>query len=353
MTLATPAISSGVAVVARRAIGILIAAFTLAWSVGAAGAPVDVKRVAMIGFTVSDMDRSVAFYADVMAFEKVDDFRLNGPAYDRLTGVFGTNMRIVHLKLGEQLVELTQYLAPPGGRPIPVPSRSNDRWFEHLAIVVSDMDKAYGILQRHGVQQISPEPQTIPASNVPAAGIKAFKFRDPDNHDLELIWFPPGKGAPQWQQPGDRLFLGISHTAITVGDTAASLAFYRDLLGMKVIGGSLNTGMTQEYLDSVFGARVKVTAVSPPAAPAHVEFLEYEAPPGGRPMPLDTKSNDLWHWQTTLVVADVAAAAKVLRAANVRFVSPDVIVMPTRSLGFSKAIMVLDPDGHAMRLVEP
>jgi catechol 2,3-dioxygenase-like lactoylglutathione lyase family enzyme len=307
----------------------------------------------MIGFTVADMDRSVAFYADVLAFEKVDDFRVNGPAYDHLEGVFGTNMRIVHLRLGEQVVELTQYLAPPGGRPIPVPSRSNDRWFEHLAIVVSDMDKAYAVLQRHNVQQISPAPQMIPASNVPAAGIKAFKFRDPDHHDLELIWFPSGKGAPQWQKPGDRLFLGISHTAITIGDTAASLAFYRDLLGMKVIGGSLNTGITQEYLDSVFGARVKVTAVSPPAAPAHVEFLEYEAPPGGRPMPLDTKANDLWHWQTSLVVTDVEAAATALRDAGVRFVTPGVIAVPKSPVGFSKAIMVLDPDGHAMRLVEP
>jgi catechol 2,3-dioxygenase-like lactoylglutathione lyase family enzyme len=328
----------------------------LTWSVAAVaveGAPVDVKRVAMIGFTVSDMDRSVAFYSDVLAFEKVADFRVNGPSYDQLEGVFGANMRIVHLRLGEQIVELTQYVSPPGGRPIPVPSHSNDRWFEHMAIVVADMEKAYEVVQRHQVRQISPEPQTIPASNVPAAGIKAFKFRDPDNHDLELLWFPPGKGAPGWQQPGDRLFLGISHTAITVGDTAASLAFYRDLLGMKVIGGSLNTGITQEYLDSVFGARVKVTAVAPPAAPAHVEFLEYEAPPGGRPMPLDTEANDIWHWQTSLVVEDVEAAAKVLRAAGVRFVSPDVIAAPDPSLGFSKAIMVLDPDGHAMRLVEP
>ena len=335
---------------------LLLVLALLTWPVAAVAvedAPVEVERVAMIGFTVSDMDRSVAFYSNILAFEQVADFRVHGPAYDQLQGVFGTHMRIVHLRLGEQLVELTQYVSPPDGRPIPVPSRSNDRWFEHMAIVVSDMKAAYAVLQSHNVQQISPEPQTLPASNVPAAGIKALKFRDPDNHDLELIWFPPGKGDPGWQEPGDRLFLGISHTAITVADTAASLAFYRDLLGLKVIGGSLNTGITQEYLDSVFGARVKVTAVAPRDAPAHVEFLEYEAPPGGRPMPLDTKAIDLWHWQTSLVVEDVAAAAEALRAAGVQFVSPEVIVVPDPALGFAKAIMVLDPDGHVMRLVEP
>ena len=75
-----------------------------------------------------------------------------------------------------------------------MPSRSNDLWFEHMAIVVSDMDKAYARCRQHGVRQISPEPQTIPASNVPAAGIKAIKFRDPDNHNLELLWFPDGQG---------------------------------------------------------------------------------------------------------------------------------------------------------------
>ncbi len=322
-------------------------------TVAAEGAPIAIERLAMIGFTVADMDRSVAFYSGVLGFEKVADFRVNGPPYDQLEGVFGANLRIVHLKLGEQIVELTQYVSPPDGRPIPVPSRSNDVWFEHMAIVVSDMAKAYEVLQRHQVRQISPEPQTIPPSNVPAAGIKALKFRDPDDHDLELLWFPPGKGAPRWHQAGNRLFLGIDHTAITVSDSDASLAFYRDLLGMKVVGGSLNTGLTQAYLDNVFGARVRVTAVSPPDEPPHVEFLDYETPPGGRPMPLDTEANDLWHWQTSLVVADVAAAADALRAAGVRFVSPDVIAVPDAGLGFSKAIMVLDPDGHAMRLVQP
>ena len=257
------------------------------------------------------------------------------------------------MRLGDQIVELTQYVSPPDGRPIPVPSRSNDLWFEHMAIVVSDMEKAYETLQRHGVRQISPEPQTIPASNLPAAGIKAVKFRDPDNHDLELLWFPAGKGAARWHQASNQLFLGIDHTAITVGDTTASLAFYRDLLGMKVAGGSVNIGITQEYLDNVFGARVRVTAISPADAPPHVEFLQYETPPGGRPMPPDTTADDLWHWQTSLVVDDVGAAADALRTAGVRFVSPEVTTVTAPRVGFSRAVMVRDPDGHAMRLVQP
>ncbi len=345
----------GAATVARvRFVSLVFVLLIAAWTAPAAAfeAPAaQVKRVATIGFTVSDMERSVAFYERVLGFEKVAETVMTGSEYDALSGVFASNVRIVHLRLGEEIVELTQYISPEG-RPIPVPSRSNDLWFEHMAIVVSDMEKAYETLRRHGVRQISPEPQTIPESNVPAAGIKAFKFRDPDNHDLELLYFPKGKGSAHWRRPTNRLFLGIDHTAITVSDTEQSLKFYRDLLGLKIAGGSLNTGITQERLDGVFNARVLVTAVAPETAPPHVEFLQYETPPGGRPIPRDTIASDLWHWQTSLVVDDVAAAAKALRAAGVQFVSPDVVDIRNPVLGFSRAVMVMDPDGHVMRLVQ-
>jgi catechol 2,3-dioxygenase-like lactoylglutathione lyase family enzyme len=333
----------------RRYVGLIALVLALAVAAPALAfepSTIAVKRLAMIGFTVSDMERAVAFYEKVLNFEKVDEVEVTGAAYNTLSGLFGSNVRVVHMRLGDQTIELTEYVAPPGGRPIPVPSHSNDLWFEHMAIVVSDMEKAYEVLRKHRVRQISPEPQTIPASNVPAAGIKALKFRDPDNHDLELIW-----GNARWHKPSNRLFLGIDHTAITISNTEQSLKFYRDLLGFKIGGVSLNTGITQEQLDNVFGARVLVTAIDPDAFPPHIEFLQYETPPGGRPMPLDSKANDIWHWQPTLVVDDDAAAAKTLRAAGIRFVSPDVVAVPP-GLGFSRGFMVLDPDGHVMRLVQ-
>ena len=319
------------------------------------GAALAVQRVAMIGFTVSDMDRSVAFYSDVLSFEKVADFQTTGPLYDHLQGVFGSRVRIVHMRLGDQIVELTQYVAPPDGRPIPVPSRSNDLWFEHMAIVVSDMDQAYETLQRHQVRQISPEPQTIPPSNVPAAGIKAIKFRDPEGHDLELIYFPRGKGNASWQKPTNRLFHGIDHTAMTVDSTDKGVTFYRDLLGFEVGGVTLNTGPTQAVLDGLFNDTCLVTAMMPASAPPHVEFLEYKTPPGGRPMPRDTRASDLWHWQTSLVTRDIRAVTERLRRAGAQFITPDVVVVPQEAqaqLGFKSAVMIRDPNGHAIRLIE-
>ena len=72
-------------------------------------------------------------------------------------------------------------------------------------------------------------------------------------------------------------------------------------------------------------------------------------------MPVDTKAIDLWHWQTTLVTKDVEAAAARLRKAGAQFITPDVVLIPQEEqaqLGFKKAVMVRDPNGHAIRLVE-
>ncbi len=74
--------------------------------------------------------------------------------------MFGVRMRIVRMKLGDEFIELTEYLAPRG-RPIPVDSLSNDRWFQHVAIITSDMDRAYQWLRKNKVEHASSGPQAI------------------------------------------------------------------------------------------------------------------------------------------------------------------------------------------------
>ncbi len=101
-----------------------------------------VKSVEVVGMTVSDMDRSVEFFSKVLSFEKIGDIEVQGSDYETLQGVFGVRMRVARMKLGDEMIELTQYLAPEG-RPIPADWRSNDHAFQHIAIVVSDMDQAY------------------------------------------------------------------------------------------------------------------------------------------------------------------------------------------------------------------
>jgi catechol 2,3-dioxygenase-like lactoylglutathione lyase family enzyme len=314
--------------------------------------PVAVHSIASVGFTVSDMERAIVFYRDVLTFKPVSDVEVDGPEYEQLYGVFGVRARIVRMQLGEQQLELTQFLSPPDVRPIPVPSFSNDLWFQHVAIVVRDMDEAWAQLRKHHVRQISSRPQTIPISNPTAAGIKAIKFRDPDGHNLELLWFPEGKGNPIWKEAGTDLFLGIDHTAMTVRSTASSVTFYRDLLGLTVAGGTLNMGTEQEHLDSLPGARTRVTGLAPNFGPPGLEFLEYELPTVGRPFPAGSSPTDLWHWQTTLVVSDIGAAAAQVRGMG-QMISSGVITFSGKTLGFEKGFLVRDSDGHALQIVSP
>ncbi len=323
-----------------------------------------VVAVESIGMTVSDMDRSVAFYSDVLTFKPVSDVEVDGPEYDQLWGIFGVRARVVRMQLGEQQLELIEFLAPPDVRTIPVPSYSNDLWFQHVAIVVRDMEAAWAQLRKHHVRQISPRPQTIPISNPAAAGIKAIKFRDPDEHNLELLWFPEGKGNSIWKKPfsptrpgaaetaplPEPLFLGIDHTAMTVRSTENSIRFYRDLLGLTVAGSTLNMGVEQEYLDSLPGARVRVTGMTTQAGMPGVEFLEYELPATGRPMPQDTSATDLWHWHVTVMVRDVDTATRSL-CPQARCLSQAGVALPDHAMGFSKGLLVRDPDGHAIQVV--
>lgn len=309
-----------------------------------------VSHIESVGFTVSDMDKALDFYTRILPFEKISDVEVSGSEIEHLSGVFGARVRVVRLKLGDEVLELTEYLTPPG-RPIPSDSQSNDRSFQHIAIIVSDMDKAYAFLRKNKVRHASTGPQTLPEYISAAAGIRAFYFKDFDNHYLEILSFPPDKGAQKWHELEKKggLFLGIDHTAIVVGDTEKSLRFYRDALGLTVAGESMNYGPEQEHLNNVFGARLRISGLKTEAAGINVEFLEYIAPANGRSFPSDTHSNDLWHWQTSFAVKDIEG---LFRSYKPEYISTTTVLFERPVLGFRASSLVRDPDGHAVRLVK-
>ena len=279
----------------RRATRIFhVVAVLLALSVVVAESAVMVERpnARVTGFelTVSSVDASEAFFTKVLGFTAADPL-------PRDAGVR-------RLRLGEETVTLRQ--RPAGvGEPPRLPA--NDPSFQHLAIVVSDLDAAYARLQRAETDIVSAGPQALPAWNRAAAGIRAVYFRDPDGHFLELIEYPPGKGEPRWHRDAPPLFLGIDHTAVVSTDTAASVDHYVDELGLRVVGDGLNYGVEQERLSGVPGSRVYVTSLRGLSGPG-VELLEYESPPpppshvardwqidldtSGRPAAADTADHD-------------------------------------------------------------
>src|SRR5262249_854290 len=105
----------------------------------------DIEAVGHVVIPVSDLAHDSIFYTDALSFVHVE------------TG--GSSNGVLHL--GREAIELVQRR----GRPIPTDSRSNDRWFQHLAIVVSDIDRAYAMVQRAGAVPISTAPQELPAWN--------------------------------------------------------------------------------------------------------------------------------------------------------------------------------------------
>ncbi len=309
-----------------------------------------VLKVDAIGITVSEMDRSVKFYSEVLGFKKVSDTEVYGSSYEQLQDLFGIRMRIVRMQLGDEYIELTDYLTS-GGRSIPEDAKSNDLFFQHIAIVVSDMEKAYQLLRKKMVTHVSTGPQTIPASNKAAAGVKAFYFHDPDMHNLELIFFPKEKGQPKWQQAKGKLFLGIDHTAIGVSNTNNSLKFYEDMLGIMRKGDSWNMGMEQAHLNFVEGASLHITGLRAAKGPG-IEFLEYLSPGPGKPYPNDSKSDDIWHWQTRLVVDDAEKLYTRLKSGPYKILSKQLVTLKSSNGKRSKGFIVRDGDGHALLIME-
>lgn len=321
-------------------------------AVGSAGPPqpprVAVESVESVGFTVLDLDRSISFFRNVLTFE-LEDTSITGGGTAGPAQPVDPRTRVARMMLGDERLLLTEYVESKG-RSFPADSRSNDLWFQHVAIIVRDMDRAYARLTEHGVTPASRGgPQTLPGWNKNAGGIKAFYFRDPDGHFLEILQFPPGKGDPRWHMQTGRLFLGIDHTAIVVSDTEASLRFYRDALGLKVVGGSENYGPEQEALNDVPGAHLRITTLRAPSGPA-IEFLEYLNPRDGRPYPVGTNPSDLVYWETTLLARADSHAARTPRDDEPSSPPADA-EGPAGAVEGSKATALLrDPDGHTMKV---
>ncbi|MFM9840876.1 MAG: VOC family protein [Cyclobacteriaceae bacterium] len=309
-----------------------------------------VQRVDAVGITVLDMNRALDFFTKVLPFVKISEVEVSGSEYEQLKGLFGIRYKKVRLRLGSEEIELTDYLTS-GGRAIPEDAKSNDLSFQHIAIVVSNMDSAYARLRKFNVQHVSTGPQTLPKTIPAAEGIKAFYFRDPAGHNLELIYFPAGKGNPKWQQGNGKIFLGIDHTAIGVSKTEASKKFYGDLLGVKYQGESFNFGMEQEHLNNVQGASLHISGNKAQEG-VGVEFLEYLKPKNGRSYPKDERADDLVHWETIMTTTNAEALFQKLKVSKVAFVSSQVITFPSNEYLYKKGFYIRDPDGHVVGIFE-
>ena len=115
-------------------------------------------------------------------------------------------------------------------------------------------------------------------------------------------------------------------------------------------GESENYGTEQEHLNNVFGARLRITALRGATGPG-IELLEYLTPRDGRPFPADEHANDIVHRETILLTRDADAAAhNCNRAARTLYLLAWLRIQPDSR--DRKALLVRDPDGHAIEIEE-
>ncbi len=237
---------------------------------GPAAAP-GVRCLAGFGLTTQHLDRLVRFFVRAFDCQEVARERRAGCAFEQLMGVGGAATSVT-LRLGVSPIQILQFDHP--GSPYLPDLSPFDNEFQHLALVVGDMDAAYSRLSSlAGWSAISSGgAQQLPASS---GGVKAFKFRDPDGHPLELLSFPRHQVPEQWRrQPSGRLFLGVDHSALSCSNAVRSIDFYRGI-GLQVTARSFNHGIEQQCLDGIPAPQLDVVALSPPSPTPHVELLCY------------------------------------------------------------------------------
>jgi catechol 2,3-dioxygenase-like lactoylglutathione lyase family enzyme len=150
------------------------------------------------GLTVSDLDRSIAFYRDLLGLELVTRWESSQPYLRTVVGFPDAELRIALLRVpamdagpsGHHL-ELLEYRQPHGTRGDPATCNPGNA---HVAFVVSDLDATYRRLSAHGVRFRSAPVEITHGRN---KGAKAVYLRDPDDITLELVQpAPQPEGRP-------------------------------------------------------------------------------------------------------------------------------------------------------------
>ena len=182
------------------------------------------RTVDKVSITVSDLAQAVEFYTKVLSFQHINSYTLEGKPIQRLFGIRDKKLKVevATLQLGAEQIELMEFHSSKKGRVIPHDSKSNDLWFQHIAIVVNDMEKAYAKVAEHKVEHVSTAPQTLPDYIPAATGIAAFYFRDPDDHNLELIYFPEGKGKVYYSNDSEVPAYGVDPSDIGLAERVAT-----------------------------------------------------------------------------------------------------------------------------------
>jgi catechol 2,3-dioxygenase-like lactoylglutathione lyase family enzyme len=149
-------------------------------------APVRVRSVGHTGITVSDLERSIRFYRDLLGCEVSAPVRAEGPFFEAITGVAGCQIDVAFARLPGHVIELLCYRNPPGRTST---LRACDPGFMHVCLKVADLAAVVSQVRSAGFEPVGPIQKAVGG---PVDGLEVVYVRDPDGIVLELIEEPPG-----------------------------------------------------------------------------------------------------------------------------------------------------------------
>jgi glyoxylase I family protein len=149
-----------------------------------------VTRLDHISVTVSNLERSLAFYKDVMGFTEVERHRLEGEGISTMAGKPDVVMQVVRLQAPEGpgiLVDLQQYIQPQGSTSNAKLGMANH---SHFCFGVKDMNAAYKELKAKGVEFVSTPVTFDLGKDWDYGALRVVFLKDPDGFILELVESP-------------------------------------------------------------------------------------------------------------------------------------------------------------------
>lgn len=143
-----------------------------------------------MGIAVSDLRRSLEFYADVLGMEPEYTFEVDEDFAAKVTRVAGATVHVAFLPLPGGGIELLEYRGPAAK---PYALRNCDIGAAHPCIEVDDIDAAYARLQARGADCYTPP---LPIEGGALDGYRWFYFEDPDGLLVELFEPPADARSP-------------------------------------------------------------------------------------------------------------------------------------------------------------
>ena len=136
-------------------------------------------------FTVSDLDRTVAYFRDALGFEVTSKAPRDPKKVAEITGIEGAQVMIAYVRGAGHSIELIEYLGPSDRTS--VRPRPCDVGFTHLAYDVDDIDAAIDRSAEHGVFPIG---LVTVIDQGPNQGGRVAYLRDSDGITMEFIQKP-------------------------------------------------------------------------------------------------------------------------------------------------------------------